>query len=61
MCKLYLGEAVLSPSLTPQTRFAAQVITGEEGKKMQATVWAEILEALEAKVPEVKAIARPKP
>jgi hypothetical protein len=46
--------------LTRCYRLAAKNITNEEGKKMQATVWGEILEVLEAKVPEVKAIAYPK-
>jgi hypothetical protein len=41
-------------------RLAAKIITNEEGKKMQAVVWGEILEVLTAKVPEVRAIANPK-
>jgi hypothetical protein len=50
----------LGNRLTRSHRIAKKVITGEEGQKMQATVWGEILEVLEAKVPEVKAIAHPK-
>lgn len=41
-------------------RLAAKNITNEEGRKMQAVVWGEILEVLGGKVPEVKAIASPK-
>lgn len=55
-----LGFETPRNRLTGRDRFAAKNVTNEEGKKMQATVWGEILEVLEAKVPEVKAIAHPK-
>lgn len=60
MCKLHLAFRTLRAWLTARNRFASKVITNEEGKKMQATVWREILEVLEVKVPKVKAIAHPK-
>jgi hypothetical protein len=60
MCKFHLGFDIQRPWLIGRCSFAANIITNEEGKKMQATVWKEILEVLEAVVPEAKAIAHPK-
>jgi hypothetical protein len=60
MCKFHLGFNIQRPWLIGQCSFAAKVITNEEGKKMQANVWEEILEVLGATVPEAKAIAHPK-
>lgn len=40
------------------SRYAAQNITNEAGKKLQAEVWKEIVDVLEAAVPEVKAVVQ---
>jgi hypothetical protein len=42
--------------LTNTLRNAARNITNEAGKKLQAEVWKEIVDVLEAAVPEVKEI-----
>lgn len=51
---------VLRVQLIGRDRYSKKNITNRAGMEMQATVWREILEVLEAAVPEIKAIAHAK-
>ena len=46
--------------LTDMLRYAAKNITNKAGKELQAEVWKEVLEVLEAAVPEVTGIVHSK-